>query len=844
MQQIAWRRGIQMIVSVWSLSLFAGLGNHAWQGISSVLLAADDSAKQAASVEEAIKVLDLRTVSLPGGAVVSGARQVGSVSYETKADPKKAFQVQQQQFVKLGWKELPGSMAEAAYGSGLFQKSGFVVSVTTSDAGQADKPGLSRVFITNFGNVRLDKLPVIKGAKSLFINEATAMYVADAKVADAAGACRKLLLDAGWEPYGTVTNPPDFVTITFKRNAVQLLAAFNVAPAQGGKTSISYSTTLLSADIPAPANAEQLSYVDMQKTLRFDSPDDYDAVAKFYRQTLGKRGWTATTEQLVKTTDQFKRPIATQVFRNSAKDILSLDLQSHDGKTQAKLTHLTADEFAESERKAKEAAQKAIAQKNTPPKTKPMPADDDPDVDALIKQALSDSPAKKGGKVGIPIPEKAKKVDQTSENVLQIKVAAGKGQSAAEFMRDQLADAGWKVDDDAEIDDTSGNVTFKKGPQQLTLTFVDTGLTDVNIMVIGIGTKLEPAKADPNAKAANKKSKSEPDPKSEPKSSKKTAGKKSKPASDDEAVAEPKRKDKPKRGIAKLSKLPNEGTITLDDKPFKLTNIIAYEVISNGQWRTKIVATEKPIKQEPLLAMLKKSGNDNGLELPQPYLRVELDDEDRPASLSLVAGGTPGGATSGKLQGEVLVEDGRARGTVKLKEPGSFFDKVYTAELSFDVAVLTRDATPAKRLTDAPKLDNSGTLTLGGKTYKLPNVVAYEVKASDEKRTALFFSEKPINLDKLKASLKKDGTDDGLFEFQPQIRLQIDKSDAVQQMHLWADNTSINSNANLTGDVVVEDGRARGTAKLAKPGEFFGKEYTFEVTFDVEVLLLPTSNDE
>ena len=63
-------------------------------------------------------------------------------------------------------------------------------------------------------------------------------------------------------------------------------------------------------------------------------------------------------------------------------------------------------------------------------------------------------------------------------------------------------------------------------------------------------------------------------------------------------------------------------------------------------------------------------------------------------------------------------------------------------------------------------------------------------------------------------------------------------------MHLWADNTSINSNANLAGDVVVEDGRARGTAKLAKPGEFFGKEYTFEVTFDVEVLLLPTSNDK
>lgn len=87
-------------------------------------------------------------------------------------------------------------------------------------------------------------------------------------------------------------------------------------------------------------------------------------------------------------------------------------------------------------------------------------------------------------------------------------------------------------------------------------------------------------------------------------------------------------------------------------------------------------------------------------------------------------------------------------------------------------------------------------------------------------------------------------TDDGLFEFQPQVRLQIDSSDAVKQMHLWADNTSVSSNADITGDVVIEDGRARGAAKLTKPGEFFGKAYTFEDTFDVEVMPLPEAKGE
>jgi hypothetical protein len=75
------------------------------------------------------------------------------------------------------------------------------------------------------------------------------------------------------------------------------------------------------------------------------------------------------------------------------------------------------------------------------------------------------------------------------------------------------------------------------------------------------------------------------------------------------------------------------------------------------------------------------------------------------------------------------VENGRARGMVRMKEPDSFFEKVYTAEISFDLPVLTRESTAAKRLTDVPKLANSGKLTIGGKTYRLEHVVCYESKS-------------------------------------------------------------------------------------------------------------------
>jgi len=321
-------------------------------------------------------------------------------------------------------------------------------------------------------------------------------------------------------------------------------------------------------------------------------------------------------------------------------------------------------------------------------------------------------------------------------------------------------------------------------------------------------------------------------------------------AAEEKAAAEalanlPKRKEKPKQGIDQMPQLPNEGIVVMDGETFTLPSVIAYEVFENGQWTTKIVATTRPIKQESLLAKLKETGTDkdkNGSSpsWPQPYLQVEVDEEDRATRLNLQAGSTPGGGSGGELTGTALVEEGRARGTVKLKEPGDFFDKVYTAEISFDVPVLTRDSTPAKRLTNASKLANKGTLTIGKKTYKLSSAVAYQTKQFDDPVTVIVLSEKPLKLAKIKAALGKKSLED-YFEYVPQVKLTIDAEDKVQSLFLWADSTSISGNENLAGDVVIEDGRARGTAQLTKPGEFFDKKYTFALSFDVDVLGQPAS---
>ena len=298
----------------------------------------------------------------------------------------------------------------------------------------------------------------------------------------------------------------------------------------------------------------------------------------------------------------------------------------------------------------------------------------------------------------------------------------------------------------------------------------------------------------------------------------------------------PERKDKPKQGIDRLPSLPNEGTVVMDGKTHKLPQLIAYEVFEHDHWSTKIVATQKAIKQETLLARLKQTGtdtdeNDTPPSFPQPHLLIVLDEDDQPWRLSLLADGTPGGGTGSELKGTALVEEGRARGTVALKEPDSFFDKVYTAEISFDLPVLTRASTAAKRLVNAPKLANTGKLLIDNKTYKLANVVSYVTERLDEPVTTVVLSEKPLNMAKLNAALGKKAADD-YFEFTPQVKLTIDADDNVTSVSLWADNVSISGNSSLDGDVVIEDGRARGVAKLSEPGEF----YNFELSFDVDVL--------
>lgn len=885
MRRLPWTKTLRttLLVAGFSLATSAVLGSSMLQ---STLVAAEDSAKEAATVEDAAKVLDLSTLPLAEGAKVPFGRHLGLVTYEVDGDLKSAFQFHQKQLTKLGWKELPGTTSQAEYISAAFQKSGFIVSVGSYAGSDPTKPKSATVSLSNLGNVRLSKLPAVKGAKQVFANDVTATYSTTLKPADAATATRKLLMDAGWEPYGTASNPPDSEVMTFKRNAVRLIAFVGVSPVQKDQVMISYNSTLMAADIPAPTNAKEVAFDDAQKTLQFQSTESFDDVAKFYQQRLAKMGWTPTSKELSKTKYGDDRPLGELGFKNTSKDSLALRLTEEDGKTQVRLTLRTAadiaalqkelkaaeEKFAAEDKARKEAAEaEAKATASTKPAAKKGAAKSDdgiPDVDALVKDAIGDAlkeaglggkkPAKGAAKanagdkdaVSVPIPEGAKKVTQTSGNVLQIKWPANKGKPSAEALRDQLLAAGWEVEDDSKIEKNSGNVTFTKDGKTLTMSFVDTGLTDVNMMLIGIGLKLSEGKADPDAKVPTASATPKSKPKSDPsdddpiKALKKKAGRKpSKSDGDDKpAVSLPPRVEKPIRGIAKLDKLPTEVKLVADGKPVSLPHVIAYEIVDNGRWVTRVLATETPIKQSSLIDLLRKGGPDDELRSKSPRVLVELDDQDKLDNMSYAGNGSLGSGRD--VTGEAIVEAGRARGTFKANKESEFFGKKIIGEITFDVPVLTRDSQPEKRLANAKKLETSGNLVVNNKTMKLANFVAYQAKWNDEVRTTILFSEKPINVAKLKASLAKNGNDDGNFDFASQVKVTIDKDDNPAFLNLYADGASINQNTGLVGDVIVEDGRARGTVKLDKAIDFAGKSINFDLTFDVEVLMLPKPTKE
>src|SRR5437870_3485544 len=424
-----------------------------------------DAIKTPATVEQAARVLDLSTFPLMDGAKPLESPQVAFLFYLATGDVKTAFEFNRKALVAQGWKELPNSSATDQSASGMFSRSGFVVFVSVTPHGD----GSLHVRLQNQGNVKPGKLPVPPNAKPVYVGDSTAMYETQAAVPATVEACRNLFVAQGWVPYGVAGD-----SVVFKQNANLVTATVSSAPAQGGKTMIQYSNQLISADIPAPPNVEDLRYGDEPPELTFGTAEtNQDAIVDFYRKTLATAGWKSTLDKMI---DVDEKP--TMIFRNPAKEMLTLSITGVLGdKLLGSVRFQSAAEIAELDRRIKEESPRLRAAAEA----------------KAAKEAAELTERNKVPKVAVTLPADAKDVKQTKDEI-KFTVGKGKAKAAVEFFRKQFRDAGWK-EDVASLERMAGTLLFSKEyGQSVTITYSDTGFMPSEVSVSTMRAELEAAK--------------------------------------------------------------------------------------------------------------------------------------------------------------------------------------------------------------------------------------------------------------------------------------------------------------------------------------------------------------
>jgi hypothetical protein len=370
-----------------------------------------------------------------------------------------AFEFQRKHLKELGWEELPGAdkSLQERNPQAAYSRDGFVVSMSVSETSSMNK-SQTYVVIQNHGNIPTSKLPVPAGAQTQYASPRQTIYVATAPEAETAQACRQMLLDKGWKPYGKTEK-----TMYFKRNAVQLSADVRAFDNQPGKTYITYSTELLSADLPFPADAIDPRYSDATKELTFRfSGNAVGKLAGFYKEELARQGLKPTTE-----------PIGDQkvalVFRNDAKDMITLDMNVNKDLTWVEVRHYSAAEVAEMDRLHKEAVAKRVKLEE---EARRIGAKDliGADLQWLEKEVAR---RKAIPTIAMPIPGKAKKVEQRNAENLKFTVALGAGKSIVEALGKHFQGAGWQQVEAKLDDNEDGSLRMSKGEASLKFEYRD-----------------------------------------------------------------------------------------------------------------------------------------------------------------------------------------------------------------------------------------------------------------------------------------------------------------------------------------------------------------------------------
>lgn len=292
--------------------------------------------RRPASVAEASKAIDLSTFPLPPNVLEIHARSVACLEYVVRLksfDLKSEYEFQRRNLLSRKWEELPD-------GDGQFTRSGFHLYVTVQ---MHDERGKAVVKLQNNGNVNVSRLPVPRGAKFLKTAYNVASFETTENVVATREQVRTLLMEQGWEPYGTRGDAMDM-----KQNAV-LLTASVTKQRRSGLTRIAYWTCQMPTELPAPPDSESIVYQADDNRLELVTLGSVDQVTSYYKTALGPSEWKATTEKPLHDVNSQQFVLT---FTNPSKDMLRLGMRERrKEKTRVTIKYQSAAEIGERDRK-------------------------------------------------------------------------------------------------------------------------------------------------------------------------------------------------------------------------------------------------------------------------------------------------------------------------------------------------------------------------------------------------------------------------------------------------------------------------------------------------------------
>lgn len=433
---------------------------------------ASSSGSEPAHLRDALAVLDLRAIEVPKDTETAhgDATSVTIVAPISVADAYKFYVTQLE---KAGWTESnePGSKQVAEeYAQSIFNKQGYRISLFIHPGDTST--GMANIVLRNHGNLDTRQLPAPQGSKVLFGSQSSTMLVTDLSVADAVEACRDQLRAAGWLEFGPAGTQraanADNAQLTFRKRGAELSAFVAVAPAQGSKTTIQYSTQLLPGELPWPDSAEQVEFDPKRMLLTCQTSASFAEVVDYYRTGLPPLGWTYRDDL-----DQIRDDYGALYFDDEEKNRLLVILDRRDAEaTKIKVEHVSAAVLAELERREGEIIDNMTA--------------DEPMIEKAAISARS-----------LPVPATASDVqyDSLSEEIRYD--ATDSVESLIEFYRDGLGTQQWTEDRKfTVITNNVGSMTMRADDARLSFTLIHTGLDDktqVRINASGLNWDADPA---------------------------------------------------------------------------------------------------------------------------------------------------------------------------------------------------------------------------------------------------------------------------------------------------------------------------------------------------------------